>query len=74
MPHHVLIFTGIYQMKCHTRKRSYIRENGHKFELRHKEHIRYITSSNPEPAFLILSSTHEYRIIETTTMLLQSAH
>jgi len=50
MPYRVSIFNGVYQMKCHTRKRSYIRETGHKFELRHKEYIRYITSSNPQPA------------------------
>jgi len=29
MPYHVLIFIGVYQMKCHTRKRSYLRETGH---------------------------------------------
>ena len=76
MSHHILLFTGIYQMKYHTRKRSYTRETGHKFELKHKEHIRYITSSNPEPAQAnhILSSTHVYGTIETTMMLLQSAH
>jgi hypothetical protein len=78
MPYRVLIFTGVYQMKCHTRKRSYIRQTGHKFELRHKAYIRYITTSNPNqhnPTILFLAHMNNTEPVKLRTMmLLQLAH
>jgi hypothetical protein len=48
---------------------------GSKLELRNKEHIRYITSNNPQSAYAnhILDNVHEYGTISTTTALLYSA-
>jgi hypothetical protein len=61
-----LLVNGKYKLECHTCNIVYVSQ------LAIKEHIRYITSNNPQSAYdiLILHNEHEYGPMETTMTLL----
>jgi hypothetical protein len=65
----------IYQLKCHSCNLSYVGQTEHGVELRFKEHIRYITSNNPQWVYAIhiVHSAHKYGPMDTTIMLLYTA-
>ena len=56
-------------------QRSYIGQTGGRLELRYKEHVRHITTYNPQSAYTshILSNAHECSPMGTTVTLLQAA-
>ena len=66
---------GIYQLKSHICNVSHIGQTDRRLELRFKEHIRYITSNNPQLAYslFILHNAYEYGPMEITVTLLHSA-
>jgi hypothetical protein len=59
-----------------TRDLSYIGQTGQRLVLRFKEHIRYITSNNPQSEYLlhIAHNIQEYEPMETTMTQLDPAH
>jgi hypothetical protein len=56
--------SGIYELKCNTWSNSYVGLSG-RLATRHKEHTRYIRTSNPISAYAlhILNNRHEYHAI-----------
>jgi hypothetical protein len=60
--------SGIYELKCHTWDLSYTGQTRRWLEWRFKEHIFYITSSNPQSAYVlyILHNTHKYGPMKIT--------
>jgi hypothetical protein len=60
--------SGIYKLKCNTCNRAYIGQSGRAITVRHKEHLRYIRTNNPNSAYAlhILNNRHEYGTAEKT--------
>ena len=54
------LYSGIYQLKCHTGDLFCLGNTGKILVLRNKEYIHYITSSNPQSAYVlhILHNSH----------------
>ena len=54
--------TGIYQLKCNTCSRAYVRQSGRPITIRHIEHLRYIRNNNSTSAnaMHILDNRHEF--------------
>jgi len=68
--------SGIFKLKCNTCNKAYIRQSGRSIDIRHKEHIRYIRSNNPESAYAmhILQNRHEYGTTKDMQQLLKTCH
>jgi hypothetical protein len=45
--------SGIYKLKCNTCNRAYIGQSGRSIAVRHKEHLRYIRTNNPNSAYAL---------------------
>jgi len=65
--------SGIYEIKCNTCNRAYVRQSGRRIIIRYKEHTRYIRNNNPASAYAthILSNRHEYGKANDTQKLIQ---
>jgi hypothetical protein len=52
--------SGIYQLKCNSCNKAYVGQSGRGISLRHKEHLRYITTNNTISAYAmhILHNRH----------------
>ena len=68
--------SGIYELKCNTCNRAYIWQSRRSVAVTHKEHVRYIRTNNPTPAyaFHILNKKHDFGTTEKTLKLLKSCH
>jgi hypothetical protein len=68
--------SGIYELKCNTCNRAYIRQSGRSIAVRHKEHIRYMQTNNPTSAYAlhILNNKHYFGTAEEILKLLKSCH
>jgi len=66
--------SGIYKVKCNTCNEAYVGQSGRSINIRHKEHIRYIRTNNPQSAYAmqILQNRNEYGTIENTLQLLKT--
>jgi len=66
--------SGIYKLKCNTCNKAYVGESGRSIDIRHREHIRYIRSNNPQSAYTmhILQNRHEYGTTKDTLQLLKT--
>ena len=66
--------SGIYKLKCNTCNKAYVGQSGRSIDIRHKEHIRYIRTNNPQSAYAmyILQNRQEYGTAEDTLQLLKS--
>ena len=66
--------SGIYKLKCNTCNKAYVGQSGRSIGIRHKEHIRYIRTNNPQSVYAmhILQNGHEYGTIENTLQLLNT--
>jgi len=55
----------IYKLKCNTCNNVYVGQSGSSINVRHKEHIRYITTNNPVSTYAlhILQNRQEYGTI-----------
>jgi len=64
----------IYELKCNTCNKAYVGQTGRSIGIRHKEHISYIRTNNPQSAYAmhILQNRHEYGKIENTLQLLKT--
>ena len=64
---------GIYSLSCFTCNKEYVGQTGRRFELRYKEHIRYIKYNIPQSAYAlhILNNRHEYSPIHENMTLLK---
>jgi len=65
--------SGIYKLKPNTCNKAYVGQSGRSIDVRHKEHIRYIRTNNPQSAYAmhILQNRQEYGTIENTVQLLK---
>jgi len=65
---------GIYKLKCSTCNKAYVGQTGKSIGIRHKEHITYIRTNNPQSAYAmhLLQNRHEYGAIENTLQLLKT--
>jgi len=65
--------SGIYKLKCNTCNNVYVGQSGSSINVRHKEHVRYIGTNNPQSAYAlhILQNRHEYGPIIDTLQLLK---
>jgi len=61
-------------MKCNTCNKVYVGKSGSTINVRHKEHVRYIRTNNPQSAYSlhILQNRHEYGPIVGTLQLLKT--
>ena len=64
----------IYKLKCNTCNKAYVGQSRRSIGIRHKEHIRYIRTNDPQSAYAlhILHNRHEYRTIENMLQLLKT--
>jgi hypothetical protein len=64
---------GIYQLKCNTRKNTYVGQSGRPIIMLYKEHLRYIRYKNPMSAYAInmLNNRHDFGPTEETLKLLK---
>jgi len=71
--HELINPSGIYGIKCNTCNKTYIGQTGRGINIRHKEHIRYIKTNNPQSAYAmhILNNRHEYGPAKETLQLLR---
>ena len=63
---------GIYKTACNTCNNIYVGQSGRTINIRHKDHVRYIRTNKPSPAYAlhILQNRHEYGTIADTLQLL----
>jgi len=45
--------SGIHKLKCNTCNKVYIGQSGRTIKIRHKEHVRYIRTNNPQSAYAL---------------------
>ena len=66
--------SGIYKLKCNTCNNVYVIQSGRPVNIRHKEHIRYTQTNNPQSAYAlhILQNRHEFGPTADTLQLLQT--
>ena len=59
---------------CNTCNKVYVGQSGLSITVRHKEHVRYIRTNNPQSAYTlhILQNRHEYGPIVDTLQLLKT--
>jgi len=72
-PHKEKNPSGIYKIIRNTCKKAYVGQVGRAISTRHKEHINYIRTNNPQSAYAthILQNRHEYEPSNETLQLLK---
>ena len=68
--------SGIYGLTCNTCQMTYVGQTSRNLNIRYKEHIRYITTNNPQLAYAlhILQNRHEYGPLTETMHLLKQVN
>jgi len=66
--------SGINKLKCNTCNNVYVRQSGWSINVRHKEHVGYIRTNNPQSAYAlhILQNRHKFEPIIDTLQLLKT--
>ena len=66
--------SGIYRLSCKTCNNVYVGQSDRSINIRHKEHISYISTNIPLSAYSlhILQNRHEYGTIADTLQLLKT--